>query len=474
MKQFLTDLLGAEGVLDEPARLAAYSEDQTEIEGGAPALVAFPTTTKQIQSIVHVAGQERTPITARVFGTNLGGLTVPSEGGLVLDLTRMNRVIDIDREDMVAVIEPGVSQRILKDRLTSEGIPLTLGYSLAPPDTSVFANALMGGLTNRSLKYGNQAEAISALEVVLSDGSLAQLGSWAVDGVPPFGRVPLPDLIGLFVGWQGTTGIATRMAFQLWPLHPLNRRLFFLTYTPRATFEAMRRLVRTEAVDDIGGLSWPSGKMMLGVPKPHPVLGDGEPTFFLYLDLTAEIPEEMAVKEKLVQRVIDGLRAEGERYEGPIDVSTLVKVNPAMGKFADFPTHLDFLTDHPGGGLTWIGTYGPLSRFTDAAVACGEIMMRTGLPPTIVSRPMRGGHYGVLRFVTVFDKKDPNDVARTRAVNRELLLELTNRGFLMYKTPVWAWNELKPRMDPGMLKLMGQVKHLMDPYRHFNPGKLGL
>ncbi len=474
MKPFLIDLLGVDGVLAEPAQVAPYAEDQTEIAPGAPSLVAFPSTTAQIQAIVRHATQERMPITARAYGTNLGGLAVPSEGGLVLDLTRMNRVLDIDRDDMVAVIEPGVSQRILKDRLTREGIPLTLGYSLAPPDTSVFANALLGGLTNRSLKYGDQSESINALEVVLADGSLARLGSWAVEGVPPYGRVPLPDLIGLFVAWQGTTGIATKMAFQLWPLHPLNRRLFFLTYTPHATFQAMRRLVRTEAVDDIGGLSWPSGKMMLGVPNPHPVLGDGEPAFFLYLDLTAEIPEEMAVKEKLVQRVIDGLRKEGERFEGPLDVQTLVKVNPAMGKFADFPTHLDFLTDNPGGGLTWIGTYGPLSRFADAAVACGDIMTRAGLPPTIVSRPMRGGHYGVLRFVTIFDKKDPADVARTRSVNRELLLELTNRGFLMYKTPVWAWNELKSRMDPGMLKLMHGVKQMMDPYRRFNPGKLGL
>jgi len=332
----------------------------------------------------------------------------------------------------------------------------------------------LGGLTNRSLKYGDQSESINGLEVVLADGSLAKLGSWSVAGIPPYGRVPMPDLIGLFVAWQGTTGIATRMAFQLWPLHPLNRRLFFLTYTPRATFEAMRRLVRTEAVDDIGGLSWPSGKMMLGVPNPHPVVGEGEPTFFLYLDLTAEIPEEMAVKEKLVMRVIDGLRRENERFEGPLDVQTLVKVNPAMGKFAEFPTHLDFLTDNPGGGLTWIGTYGPLSRFAEAAQACGDLMTRAGLPPTIVSRPMRGGHYGVLRFVTVFDKKDPADVARVRAVNRELLLALTDRGFLMYKTPVWAWKELENRMDPGMLSLMRKVKQLMDPYRRFNPGKLGL
>jgi FAD/FMN-containing dehydrogenase len=144
-----------------------------------------------------------------------------------------------------------------------------------------------------------------------------------------------------------------------------------------------------------------------------------------------------------------------------------------MGKFAEFPTELDFLTDHGGGGLTWIGTYGPISRFEDGAEAGTAIMVRHGVPPMIVSRPMRGGHFGVLRFITVFDKADAAQVARVKAVNRELLAMCVEKGFVMYKTPRWAWQELAPRLDPAMLAMMQKVKDLLDPRGIMNPGRMG-
>ena len=474
MKEFLIELLGSENVKDDPELLAEYSEDFTEVEASKPAVVVFVTETEQVRKIVSKANEQKTPIVPRVYGTNIGGLTIPTEGGIVMDFTRMNRILEVNVDDMYAVIEPGVTQGMLKDYLIEHDIPLTLGYSLAPPRTSSFANALLGGLTNRSLKYGDQSEWISGLEVVMADGSLVKTGSWALDGAPPFGLVPFPDLTGLFIAWQGTTGIATKMAFQLWPRHPLNERLFILTYGTSATYRAMMQLCRKEICDDIGGLSWPSGKMMMGVKRPHPIPSEGEPTFFLYVDLTAEIPEEMAAKKKILMSVLEELRKDGEKYEDPLDIMTLVKVNKAMDKFVDFPTDLDFLTDHGGGGLSWIGTYGAVSRFTEAADAGTEIMVRRGFAPMIVSRPMRGGHFGVLRFITVFDKKNPEEVERVKAVNREVLDMVTERGFIMYKTPIWAWKLLAPKMDPGMLDLIAGVKKLMDPNRILNPGKLDL
>jgi FAD/FMN-containing dehydrogenase len=473
VKDFLRQLLGADAVLDAPDALSPYSQDTTEIDAVQPAVVAFVTTTEQIQAIVRQAAATSTPITPRVAGTNVGGLALASVGGVVLDLTRMNRIHSVDVDDMVAVIEPGVTQQQMKDHLEERGLPLCLGYSLGPPDTSIFANALLGGLTNRSLKYGDQSQWISGLEVVLHDGSVAKLGSWALSD-SPFGLVPFPNLAGLFMGWQATTGIATKMAFQLWPKHPLNKRLFILTYSARGTFESVRRLVRKEICDDIGGLSWPSAKMMLGVKHPHPVPEPGEPTFFLYVDLTAEIEEEMAVKEKLLGRVLDEMRREGERIEEPLEVSTLVQVNPSMAPFADFPTDLEFLTNHGGGGLSWIGTYGPLSRFEAGVEAGTQIMVRHGFPPTIVTRPMRGGHYGVLRFVTIFDRQSATEVERIKKVNTELLQMCTEKGFVMYKTPIWAWRNLQPRIDVGCLELMQRIKGVMDPAGIFNPGKLAL
>lgn len=474
MKEFLVDLLGRDHVLDDPASLAPYREDFTEIEGADPDMVAMVETAEQVEAIVRRAGRDRVPLIPCVYRTNVGGLALAENGGVILDMTRMNRIIEVNADDMFAVIEPGVTQRQLKEHLTDNEPSLTTGYSLAPPDTSVFANALLGGLSNRSLKYGNQSDCISGLEVVLSDGSVVRTGSWAVRGVSPFARMPLPDLTGLFVAWQGTTGIVTRMAYQLWPLHPIRRRLFYLTYGTGPTYEAMRRLCRMEVAEDVGGLSWPTARMILGVKNPHPVPSEGEPTFFFYVELAAEIPEEIRAKEKILHTVIHSLRRDGETFDGPLEAETLTRIEPELGRFAEFPTNLDFLTDHGGGGLTWIGTYGPLSRFHEGADAGMAIMTRHGFPPTVVSRPMRGGHFGVLRFVTIFDKENSDEVGRVRALNRELLHTLTDMGFMMYKTPVWAWRELRSRIDPNMLALMSRLKNLLDPVRVFNPGKMEL
>lgn len=473
MKEFLTELLGKENVLDEDAALESYSEDYTEAEPSRPALVAFATDVEQVQAIVREASKQEFPITPRVAGTNVGGLAIPLDGGLVLDMTRMNRIIEVDVDDMYAVIEPGVTQQDMKDHLRDHDLPLTTGYSLAPPHTSVLANAVMAGLTNRSLKYGDQSDWISGLEVVLPDGELMKTGAWALSDVP-FGRIPFPDLTGLFVGWQGTTGIVTKCAFQLWPLHPIQQRLFILSYSPTGTYDVMRRLCRCEICDDIGGLSWPSAKMMMGVKKPHPEPQEGEPVFFLYVDLTAETSMEMDAKKEILQGVLATVQDGGERLEEPMDVRTLLKVNPALKDFADFPTDLKFLTDHGGGGLSWIGTYGPLSRFADTADEGIQIMARHGFPPLIVSRPMRGGHFGVLRLITTFDKKDEKDVQRVRDVNHELLEMMTSRGFVMYKTPLWAWREMVPKMDQTMLQVLHRVKELMDPQGIMNPGRMDL
>ncbi len=473
MKNFLVDLLGASAVLDAPGDLAGYREDFTEADPADPAMVAFVTEVEQIRAIVKKASDLGMPITPRVAGTNVGGLTIPAPGGLVMDMSRMNSIVETCEADMYTIVEPGVTQQDMKDHLTRNGLNLTIGFSLAPPYTSVLANALMGGLTNRSLKYGDQSEWISGLEVVLPDGEVARTGSWALSDVA-FGKVPFPDLTGLFVGWQGTTGIVTKCAFQLWPLHPLRRRLFILAYSPKGTYEAIQRLCRCEICDDIGGLSWPSAKMMMGVKKPDPYPRKGEPVFFLYVDLTAEIEVEMQAKVLVLETVLGKVRATGERFEDPMDVETLLKVNPALKDFADFPTDLKFLTDHGGGGLSWIGTYGPLSRFGETADEGMRIMAEHGFAPLIVSRPMRGGHFGVLRLITTFDKKKPADVDRVRKVNSALLEMMTERGFVMYKTPMWAWRKLATRMDPGMLGLMSRVKAMVDPHGIMNPGKMGL
>jgi FAD/FMN-containing dehydrogenase len=471
MKELFVEALGADKVVSSPERLRAYDDDFSEAERVTPALALLPRSVEDVQAIVRVAAEHRIGLTPRVAGTNVAGIAIPAPGGVVVDLREMNRVVSLNADDMVAVIEPGVTQQQLKDHLEASGAPLTLGFSLGPRRSSILANCALDGLTNRSVKYGSMAEWVAGFEVVLADASVVRTGAWALSDVP-FARGPFPDLTGLFVAWQGTTGIITKAALHLVPKHLFNERLFVLAYSVRGTFEAMRRLARREICDDIGGLNWPNAKMMLGVRRPHPVPDEGEPSFFLYVDLCGDTHEEMAYKRAELGRVLDDLRKTGERYEAPLDVATLAALNPAMGKFAVFPTDLEFLTDHGGGGLTWVGTYGPLSRFDDAADAGIAVMVERGFAPAVVSRVMKGGHFGVLRFVATFDQADPDEKKRVRDLSLALLRAATERGFVMYKTPPWAMRELLPKMDPGFVALLRKTKAMMDPLGIFNPGKL--
>ncbi|MBW2459531.1 MAG: FAD-binding oxidoreductase [Deltaproteobacteria bacterium] len=470
MKDKLIEIFGADRVVTEPKELHEFHDDLTELDGQEPAAVVYPTTTKEIVALVKLAAELDATITARVANTNVGGLAIAAPGGIIADFTRMNRIIEVDADEMFAVIEPGVTQQQLKDYLVEHDLPLTLGYSLAPPHVSVLANSLLDGLTNRSLKYGSMSQWISGLEVVLGDGSTLRTGVWAIEGMQPFARAPMPDLTGIFTAFQGTTGIVTKMAFQLWPKHPIEQRLFVLGYSAQGVFDAVQKLCRLEICEDIGGLSWPSGKMMMGVQHPDPEPDPDEPKWFLYLDLAAEREEELAYKVKLLNEVLDEQRAKGERMEEPLDIQMLLKVNPAMGAFADFPTELEFLTKHEGGGLSWMGTYGPLSRFAKTSDICSALMAKHGYAPAIVSRPMRGGHFGVLRFIVTFDKESPEEIERVRAVMRDLLEAVTEAGFAMYKTPAWALEWLKDRIDPGALEMIRRIKKLTDPKGLFNPG----
>jgi len=453
----------------DAAALDGASRDQTECPAGRPDIVVHVESAEELERIVRIAIAHRIPLTPRVAGTNLAGLALPTRGGALLDLTRMNRILAINETDMLAVIEPGVTFQQLVDELAARELPLTIGIPLSPPETSVMANCLLDGLGNLSLLHGTMGEWIAGLEVILGTGETIRTGAWAVSDVP-FSRAPLPDLTGLFVSWQGATGIVTKMAVQLKPRPPLRKRLFILTYERRTTYELMRRLARMKLFDDIGGLSWPTGKMLYGVEKPL-VKDPDEPEFFTYLDVSAFSPAELRLKLETVLAELRELRERGASIEDPFDIETLCALSPHFEKFAAFPTRLEFLVDNPGGGLTWVGTYGPMSRFDKAADLGIDIMAHHGFPPVIVSRPMKGGHFGVLRFISTFKRDDAADVERVRLCNGELLDMVLDQGFVPYKTPAWAVDRILPRMWPGTHDLMRKIRALLDPSGVMNPGR---
>ena len=210
--------LAVDRVLAQPLELALYARDASVIEGRA-AVVCFPTSTEEIQACMRVARRHGRPVVPRGSGTGLAGGAVPVAGldPVVVVTTKMDRILEVDAEERVAWVEPGVLNLDLSRAVAP------LGLHFAPDPSSQQSCSIGGNVANNAggphcLAYGVTSAHVLAIEVVLPDGSVAMLG----------GLDPEPagyDLRGAFVGSEGTMGIATRIAVRLTPLPPSVRTL---------------------------------------------------------------------------------------------------------------------------------------------------------------------------------------------------------------------------------------------------------
>src|SRR5438270_4287367 len=211
----LAAALTPERVRADPLEVALYARDASVIEGRA-AVICFPTTTAEVQAAVRIARVHERPIIPRGSGTGLAGGAVPlgpdGHDPVVVVTTKMNQILEVDEEQRLAWVQPGV----LNLDLTRSVTPL--GLHFAPDPSSQQSCSVGGNVANNSggphcLLYGVTSAHVLALEVVLPDGSIAVLGGLDPD---PAGY----DLRGAFVGSEGTMGIATRIAVRLTPLPP--------------------------------------------------------------------------------------------------------------------------------------------------------------------------------------------------------------------------------------------------------------
>ncbi len=465
-------IVGSAFVAADPGTRYVYSRDLTENEARNPLAVVMPGDATEVQGVVGQANRFRIPLVPFAYGLNMGGLTIPGEDAVVVDLKRMRSILEVSEEDLYMIVEPGVTFGMIRAHLDRNHPGFRYAYPLAPPQTSALGNALMDGLNNMSMRHGAMSDWVNGLEVVLPTGERVRVGSCAI--VDSWhARSPLPDLAGLFLGWQGTTGIVTRGSLQIWPEPPVRKRHLLAVYDAVTAYRLMLRLCRKDIFDDLACLSWPLGKMLFGARGP---LGyrEGEPTLFVYSDLYAESEAHRDIKERIMREVLDQVRREGGEFEDPLDVDDLIRIDPDHAKVADFPTTLDFLLDYGPGGMTWVGSYGPGRTWAEGVDACFEILRQAGFPPILVARPMKGGHFWVLRFILHFDRADPGDLARTTRTLSLLGDRLLDLRYIPYKPARWAVEKIRERDRHGFFGLVERIKACMDPLGIFNPGRWGL
>ena len=200
-------IVGARNVITSAEELHTYECDALSYLRVMPRAVLLPDSTEQVRAILRICHRERLPFVARGSGTGLSGGALPVENGIVISLTRMNRILEVDLPNARVVVEPGVINLNVTARVAPHG------YFYAPDPSSQSACSIGGNVAENSggahcLKYGFTTTHVLGLEVVLPDGTLVHLGGKTLDA-------PGYDLLGVFVGSEGTLGVATKMILRV-------------------------------------------------------------------------------------------------------------------------------------------------------------------------------------------------------------------------------------------------------------------
>ena len=217
-----TSIVGAASVLTQPEDIIPYSFDGTAALRQLPAAVVFPQTTEDVSRCVQFAGAQSLAIVTRGSGTGLSGGSVPSAGSVVLCMTQMNRILDIDPRNLVLRTQPGVTTLAIDDAAARHGL-------FYPPDPGSMRISSIGGNVAensgglRGLKYGVTRDYVMALEVVLPDGRIARFGSKCVKDVAGY------SMKDLFIGSEGSLGVITEILLRLVP-RPVARQTMLALY----------------------------------------------------------------------------------------------------------------------------------------------------------------------------------------------------------------------------------------------------
>lgn len=208
--QALAAICGAAGVALDPEKMEAYSHDETSAEeyGHMPEVVVLPRTTEEVAAIVKLANERRIPITPRGAGSGLSGGAIPQLGGIVLSVEKMNRLIEIDEANMVAVVEAGMVTNDLAKTVQERGLYYA-GYPMSLQTCFIGGNIAENAGGGKAVKYGVTGRYILGLELVTPRGDIVQLGGKLVKDVSGY------DLKQLVVGSEGTLGIVTRAIVKL-------------------------------------------------------------------------------------------------------------------------------------------------------------------------------------------------------------------------------------------------------------------
>jgi glycolate oxidase subunit GlcD len=445
-------IVGHKWVRHRRAELATYAMDGLPTHESVPGVVVMPETPAQVREIVHLLHLVQVPFVARGAGTGLSGGALAQPEAVLISLTRLNRILEIDPARRRAVLQPGV----VNARLSEAVLPFGLYYV---PDPSSQAACTIGGNVAENaggphcLKYGVTTNHIVALEVVLPDGTVTRLGSQQGE---PWG----PDLVGLFVGSEGMFGIATEITVRLERIPESVRTMLADFSTVREASEAVSAIIAAGIV--------PAALEMMDracvAALEASIYAAGYPT-----DAAAVLLVEL-----------DG-QSEAVEGEAATVQEILLSCGARQVRAASTPADRARL---------WLGrkkAFGAMGRIAPDLAVQDAVVPRSALPAIMdqiegirrqyqltISNVFHAGD-GNLHPNISFDRKNPAVAARVRSACREIMAACVavggsitgEHGVGNDKLDYMPWI-----FDADTLAAMRAVRRAFDPTEMANPGKV--
>ncbi len=269
--QELSAIVGSQHVIyGEPERMLDYAHDESFAtnEQHLPEIVVKPVTAEEISAIMRLANREHIPVTPRGAGSGLSGGAVPLYGGILLSVERMNRILEIDLENLVAVVEPGVVTNELSEAVRAHGL-FYAGYPMSVELCQIGGNVAENAGGGRAVKYGVTGRYVLGLEVVLPTGEIVTMGGKRLKDVTGY------DLVHLMVGSEGTLGIFTKITLRLVPFPAAQAVLLAPFADAQTAISAVPRLIQRghlvpSAVEFMDYASMTLSYDFVGEKLPHP------------------------------------------------------------------------------------------------------------------------------------------------------------------------------------------------------------
>ncbi len=238
--QALENIVGKDRVTWETADLLCYSYDGTR-QSFIPEAVVFPVNAQEVSNILQFANTEKIPVFPRGAGSGLTGGSLPTSGGIVLSTERMNQILHIDTENLVAVVEPAVVTGVFQKSVEKLGL-------FYPPDPASLAFSSLGGNVAenaggpRCVKYGTTKDYILGLEVVTPTGDIITTGGQTMKGVVGY------DLTKLICGSEGTLGVVTKIIIRLLPLPEAKKTMLAMFYSIQGAAKAVSTIISNKII----------------------------------------------------------------------------------------------------------------------------------------------------------------------------------------------------------------------------------